>query len=86
MAKIAVRNVMDTLLSSKGKQFDGSDAVFIVGKGKRSDDRPVLLPAILQLLQDEYGISATVDEQNTGRIRVTNDAIASLLEKKRWKI
>lgn len=85
MAKIAVRNVMDTLLSSKGKQFDG-DAVFIVGKGKRSDDRPVLLPAILQLLQDEYGISATVDEQNTGRIRVTNDAIASLLEKKRWKI
>lgn len=42
---------MENLLLS-GKSSDGSDAVFIVGKGKRSDDRPVLMSAIVQLLRE----------------------------------
>ena len=74
---------METLLSSK--TFDGSDAIFIVGKGNRSDDGPVLMPVILQLLREEYEVSATIDEQNSGRIRVTNETITYLIEKKRWK-
>ena len=75
---------MENLLLS-GKSSDGSDAVFIVGKGKRSDDRPVLLPAIVQLLKEEFDISAIIDEQNSGRIRVAIETINNLVEKKRWK-
>jgi hypothetical protein len=82
MAKIAVRVYMETILSSES--FD-TDAVFIVGKGKRSDDRPVVMPAIIQLLEDEFGVSATIDGQNSGRVRVTKASIANLIEKKRWK-
>ena len=76
---------METMLSSRQKSFNSSDVVFIVGKGKRSEDRPVLMPAILQLLLNEYGIPATIDEENTGRIRVSYKSIDSLVEKKKWK-
>ena len=82
MAKIAVRVFMESLLSSES--FD-TDAVFIVGKGKRSDEKPVVMPAIIRLLEDEFGVSATIDGQNSGRVRITNTTIANLFEKKRWK-
>jgi hypothetical protein len=86
MAKIAVRSFMETELTSRRKKPVSADAVFIVGKGKRSEDKPVLLPAIAQMLQEEYGIIAVLDEKNTGRLRVSKDSIRSLVEKKKWKI
>ena len=85
MAKIAVRSFMESQLASRRRKSDGADAVPIVGKGKRSEDKPVLLPAIMQLLQDEYGIVAVLDEQNTGRLRISKDSFGGLVERKKWK-
>jgi hypothetical protein len=84
MAKIAVRSFMETDLISQKKKYDNSDVVFIVGKGKRSEDKPVLLPAIMHLFEEEYGITAVLDENNTGRIRISSDCISSLVERKKW--
>eukprot|EP00571_Detonula_confervacea_P002929 CAMPEP_0172331866 /NCGR_PEP_ID=MMETSP1058-20130122/62143_1 /TAXON_ID=83371 /ORGANISM="Detonula confervacea, Strain CCMP 353" /LENGTH=1150 /DNA_ID=CAMNT_0013049141 /DNA_START=107 /DNA_END=3556 /DNA_ORIENTATION=+ len=84
MAKIAVRSHMETTLSSRRKKLDSVDAVFIVGKGKRSEEKPVLMPAIIQLLHEEYGIDATVDKNNKGRIRVAKEAIEALIERRKW--
>lgn len=86
MAKIAVRSYMEAALSSKRKKFGSVDVVFIVGKGKRSEDKPVLMPAIMQLLKDEYGITATIDERNTGRLRIAREAFYLFVERKRWKL
>jgi hypothetical protein len=81
---IAVRSFMETeLTSSRRRKTDNADAVFIVGKGKRSDDKPMLLPAIKQLLKNEYDIVATLDEKNTGRLRVSNDCIEGFIERRR---
>ena len=77
---------MESQLASRRRKADGSDAVFIVGKGKRSEDKPVLLPAIVQLLQDEYGIVAALDEQNTGRLRISKDSIGGLVKRKKYKV
>ena len=77
---------MESQLASRRRKSDGSDAVLIVGKGKRSEDKPVLLPAILQLLQDEYGIVAVLDEQNSGRVRIPKDSIRGLVGRKKWKV
>jgi len=86
MAKIAVRSFMETeLTSSRRRKTDNAGAVFIVGKGKRSDEKPMLLPAIKQLLKDEYDIVATLDERNTGRLRVSNDCIEGFIERKKWR-
>jgi hypothetical protein len=86
MAKIAVRSFMETeLTSSRRRKTDNADAVFIVGKGKRSDEKPMLLPAISQLLKDEYDIVATLDERNTGRLRISNDCIEGFIERKKWR-
>ncbi|KAL3800075.1 hypothetical protein ACHAW5_004442 [Stephanodiscus triporus] len=86
MAKIAVRSFMETELTAPRWKPVSADVVFIVGKGKRSEDKPVLLPAIAHMLQEEYGIIAVLDETNTGRLRVSKDGIRSLVERKKWKI
>jgi len=85
MAKVAVRSYLSSLLTSRNK-FNNTDAVLIVGKGKRSEERPVLMPAILQLLRDEYEIDATVDKENTGRIRVAKESIERFIRKKKWRV
>ena len=83
MAKIAVRSYMDSLLFSPNKKLH--DAIFIVGKGKHSEERSVLMPAIKQLLRDEYGIHITTDKKNTGRIVIPEESIKGFIERKRWK-
>ena len=80
MAKIAVSSCMEHTLFSKRKKY--ADVVFIVGKGNRSEDRPVLMPAILQFLREKYDISGKIDDKNTGRIRVTKECIENYIEKK----
>ena len=86
MAKIAVRSYMDSLLSPRRKIFDYADAVFIVGKGKHSEERPVLMPTILRLFRDEFGIDATIDKKNTGRVRLAKESIERFIEKKKWNV
>ena len=71
---------MDKILYSNVKNY--KDAVFIVGKGKRSKEKAVLMPAILQLLSDEYGITAEIDDYNTGRIRVAKETIEECIRKR----
>jgi len=80
MAKIAVSSCMEHILFSKHRKY--ADAVFIVGKGNRSEDRPVLMPAILQFLREKYDISGKIDDNNTGRIRVTKECIENYIKKK----
>ena len=86
MAKIAVRSYLEHILISRKKTFDDAGAVFIVGKGKGSEGRPVLMSAILDLLNDEYDIAATIDENNSGRIRVTEESLLAFIGKRSWKM
>ena len=47
--------------------------------------KPVLLPTILNLLREDLGLDAKVDDINVGRIRVPGASIAEFIENKRWK-
>ncbi len=76
---------MENDLISQRRKLDNSDIVFIVGKGKRSEGKPVLLPAIMNLFEEEYGIFAVLDDNNTGRIRLSMDCIKILVDRKKWK-
>jgi hypothetical protein len=86
MASIAVRSYMESLLLKKTADIT-SDSIFIVGKGKGSKNKgkPVLLPTVLELLQSDFNVDPTIDEQNYGRIRVSQDSIKKFIECKRWK-
>lgn len=54
--------------------------VLLLRRGK-----PVLLPTILQLLNEEIGVDAKVDDNNFGRIRVSGVSIHKYIEANRWK-
>lgn len=69
------------LLPRKKKDFGNRDFIIIVGKGKHSEDKPVLLPTILHFLHEEFGIEATIDEHNKGRIRVSRESIEAAIER-----
>ena len=86
MAKIAVRSYMESLLLQRRNEDINADAVFIVGKGKGSEGKPVLMPAIMQLLCDDYCVDAAVDPINQGRIRVSKDSIERFIKRKRWRV
>jgi len=84
MAVIAVRSHLEKILYSSDdskSSNDAKDIVFIVGKGKRSENKPVLMQTILQLLQEDYEINAYVDENNAGRIRVPKESIEIVKQK-----
>lgn len=85
MAVIAVRSHLEKILYSSDdskSSNDAKDIVLIVGKGKRSENnKPVLMQTILQLLQEEYGINACIDENNAGRIRVPKASIEIVKQK-----
>ncbi|KAL9179337.1 hypothetical protein ACHAXT_008627 [Thalassiosira profunda] len=86
MAKIAVRSYMEYILTSATmKQRGLADTVIIVGKGKGSEEAPVLMPTILSLLREEFGVDAAIDSHNSGRIRVPSDSVMKYIERKRWK-
>ena len=75
---------MDSLLFPRRKVYDKGDAVFIVGKGKRSKERPVLMLTILRLFREEFGIDVTVDKHNTGWVRLSKVPIESFIKQKKW--
>ena len=86
MAKIAVRSYVTSLLSSKKSLPCSDDAVFITGKGRRSEEKPVLQSTIIQLLCDEFGINAHVDEENAGRVRIPKASIETFVEEMKWDV
>jgi len=74
MAKIAVRNVIDSFMSAKPVHDASKDLVIIVGKGKGSEDgNRVLMPEVKNLLKNEYGLQSMVDEKNDGRLRIRSE-------------
>ncbi len=71
MAKIAVRNVIDSLISTRPVHDKCKDLIIIVGKGKGSEDGiRVLMPQVEKLLKKEYGITCIVDSTNSGRLLI----------------
>jgi hypothetical protein len=74
MAKIAVRNVLDSLMSARPVHDKNKDLIIIVGKGKGSEDGiRVLMPQVKKLLNDEYGMKSSVDDTNSGRLLVRSE-------------
>lgn len=71
---------MNSLIRSSKEPTLINDAVFIVGKGKGSEGEPVLLPTVTKLLTDEYGLNASIDPNNSGRIRVTKQDIEAFVK------
>ena len=82
LARAAVRSHMELLLSRQRGVVD--DLVIVVGKGLRSSNGPVLGAAVMQWLSEEYGISASVVESNTGRLRITKQDLQMLVDKRGW--
>ena len=83
MAKIAVRCVVDSLVSSTKPSHDITrDFVIIVGKGKTGI--ALLTPVIRSMLMDEYGISSQMDERNPGRIIVTSSNLLAYVQRSCW--
>jgi hypothetical protein len=71
MGKIALRNVIDSLSSSKPVYDCNEDLIIVVGKGNGSEDGiRVLMPKIQELLLDEYSLKGIVDPNNSGRLLV----------------
>ena len=85
MAKVAVNSVMNSLLKSNSHHDKRKDLVIIVGKGKGSrDGKQVLLPEIMNLLQEEYSIQGMIERNNTGRIRIPSPYLIDFVRSRSW--
>lgn len=87
MAKVAVANVMESLLKANPVHDLKKDLIIIVGKGKGSDSiqGPVLLPVVVNLLKLEYGVESFLDENNSGRIRIPSDSLLDFTSQRAWR-
>jgi pentatricopeptide repeat domain-containing protein 1 len=85
MANAAIRSVMESLLSSKPAHDMTHELVIIVGKGKGSEDKPVLLPTVQNLLRREYEIAGKVDVANAGRFVIASEGLKSFAKRKQWR-
>jgi hypothetical protein len=84
MACSAVRSFFDALLA-RGVDSRVDDAlVIIVGKGLRSEKKAKLLPFLHALLSDDYGITAEVDPDNTGRLVVKAECLQAVVDSRNW--
>jgi DNA-nicking Smr family endonuclease len=85
MANAAIRSLIESLLSSKPAHNIAQDLVIIVGKGKGSEDKPILLPTVQNLLRREYEITGQVDAANAGRFVVKSEELQSFAKRKQWR-
>ena len=86
MAKIAVRNVIESLLKKDSSHNFSKDLIIVLGKGKGSiDGKTKLMPTVRKLLKNEYNISGLVEENNTGRIRIQNEVLKYFVERRQWQ-
>ena len=80
-------SVMNSLLGSVRTPHHDmrKDLILIVGKGKGSrDGKPILLPEIMNLLREEYGIEGLIDQNNTGRIRIPSPSLIDFVRSRSW--
>jgi hypothetical protein len=86
MATIAVRSVMESMLSSKPCHDPKNDLILIVGKGLGSEGNvPVLRPKIQQQLQGEFCVNSEIQDSNAGRLRIVSSELQSFVERRRWR-
>lgn len=88
MARAAIRSYIDQLLNQgKSKLYTiQDDWIIITGKGLNSEDGLLVLrPTVQHILFNEYGIHATVDESNVGRLIVSSNQLRETVSKKSWK-
>lgn len=85
MSKIAIRNVIESLLKKDSSQNFSKDLIIVLGKGKGSIDGAKLMPSVRKLLKDEYNICGLIEENNTGRIRIQSEALKHFVERRRWQ-
>lgn len=84
LAKAAVRSVLESLFDENPVHDVSRDLVIIVGKGKGSEDKPVLLSTVQNLLE-EYGVAGEVDGTNAGRIVVASQVLQAFSTSRRWR-
>jgi len=86
MAKIAVRNVIDSLLLKVPTHDATNDLIIIIGKGHGSEDRKAkLMPVVRDMLTDEYDIESNIEKSNVGRIRVKSEVLMQFVQRRSWK-
>ena len=87
MAKVAVTNVMESLLQAYPIHDVNNDLIIVVGKGKGSDiaKGPVLLPIVVNLMKSEYDVDVYLEESNSGRIRVTSESLYKFTTERSWR-
>jgi hypothetical protein len=79
MAKIAVRNVITSLLGTRPVHDVNKDLVLVVGKGIGSDDGiRILMPNVQSLLKEEFGLKSSLDKANSGRLLVKSEDLLTL--------
>lgn len=84
MARAAVRSHFETMLMN-ARPIIVDDLIIIVGKGLRSTEEPVLMPAVQKLLEHEYGIQAKFQANNRGRLVVDVDTLRAFVTTKSWR-
>jgi pentatricopeptide repeat domain-containing protein 1 len=84
MARAAVRSHFENMLMN-ARPIIADDLIIIVGKGLRSTEEPVLMPAVQKLLEHEYGIEAKLQANNRGRLVVEADALRAFVTTKSWR-
>jgi len=86
MAKIAVRNILESLLKKEVVHDIENDLIIIIGKGKGSiDGKTKLLNPIKALLQDEFDMIVHTEKTNIGRLRIETIDLKNFVSRKSWQ-
>jgi pentatricopeptide repeat domain-containing protein 1 len=82
MAKAAIRNYFELLFSTAHREAEPKPLVIIVGRGSHNNDTdPVLKSSVYELLVKEYGIYASIDNSNLGRLIVSGSDLQRYVDR-----
>ena len=84
LARSAVKSFLDSILKRGKEKAIEDDFVIIVGKGLRSEEKPVLLPTLQELLLSEYGLAVDAEEENAGRLVIKAETLRSVVAGRSW--
>lgn len=84
LASCAVKSFLDSMLKRGKEKAIEDDFIIIVGKGLRSEEKPVLLPALQELLLSEYGLAIDAAEENAGRLVIKAETLRSVVAGRSW--
>ena len=86
MTRAALRSTLDSYLENRrGVESVGDDLMVITGKGLNSIKDPILQETTLDVLTNEYGVQAQVDEFNAGRVIVRKELLGEFINAKSWR-